>query len=108
MKPLLFVGSSLDDLRRFPDDAKRIAGHELWQIQNGLMPSDFKSMTAIGPGCYEIRIHVRGEWRLFYVANDVTAVYVLHVFRKKTQTTSQSDIRIARKRLRAIADHSRT
>ena len=58
MKRLVFVGASLDDLSAFPAEARRVAGHELWQVQNGLIPSDFKPMRAVGAGAYEIRIHV--------------------------------------------------
>jgi len=32
IKSLNFVGSSLDDLRNFPDEARRAAGFELQQI----------------------------------------------------------------------------
>ena len=61
MKPLNFVGSSLDDLRNFPDEARRAAGIELRAVQRGLEPSDWKPMQVIGPGVKEIRIHVLGE-----------------------------------------------
>jgi phage-related protein len=61
MKPLNFVGSSLDDLRKFPDEARRAAGVELRAVQNGLEPSDWKPMQIIGRGVNEIRIHVLGE-----------------------------------------------
>ena len=64
MKPLNFVGSSLDDLRNFPDEARRAAGFELRALQSGLEPSDWKPMQVIGPGVNEIRIHVLGEWRV--------------------------------------------
>lgn len=42
MKTLQFVGSSLDELRDFPEEARHAAGFELDAIQRGLMPSDFK------------------------------------------------------------------
>jgi phage-related protein len=42
IKPLKFVASSLDDLRNFPDEARRAAGFELHAIQSGLEPSDWK------------------------------------------------------------------
>ncbi len=102
MKALKFVGSSLDDLRNFPDEARRIAGFELRAIQNGLEPSDWKAMQSIGPGAKEIRIHVLGAWRVIYVAKLADAVYVLHAFQKKSQKTSKNDIELARKRLKQI------
>ncbi len=100
-KPLRFLGSSLDDLRNFPDEARRAAGFELRAVQNGLEPSDWKPMQAIGPGVNEIRIHVLGEWRVIYVAKFRDAVYVLHAFQKKTRKTSQHDIDLSRQRYRA-------
>jgi phage-related protein len=103
MKPLRFVGSSLDALKSFPDEPRRIAGHELWQVQRGLMPSDFKPMASIGPGCYEIRVHVQGEWRVVYVAKLFDAVHVLHAFQKKSQATMRNDLTIAQRRYRTIA-----
>jgi len=102
MKPLNFVGSSLDDLRNFPDEARRSAGFELRTVQNGLEPSDWKPMPLIGPGVKEIRIHVLGEWRVIYVAKLRDAVYVLHAFQKKTRKTSQRDIDLARQRYKQI------
>jgi len=44
MKPLEFVGSSLDDLREFPAEARRAAGFELGFVQRGLDPSDWKPL----------------------------------------------------------------
>ena len=57
MKTLRFVGSSLDDLRDFPLEARRAVGFELDAVQRGQMPSDFKPMLNVGSGVYEIRIH---------------------------------------------------
>jgi len=102
MKPLNFVGSSLDDLRNFPDEARRAAGFELRAVQNGLEPGDWKPMHAIGPGVKEIRIHVLGEWRVIYVAKLREAVYVLHAFQKKTRKASRRDTDLARQRYRQI------
>jgi phage-related protein len=61
-------------------------------------PSDWKPMATIGPGVREIRIHVEGEYRLFYVAKLKHAIYVLHVFQKKTRQTAKADIDLARAR----------
>jgi len=98
LKQLHFVGSSLDDIRNFPDEARRAAGFELRAVQNGFEPSNWKPMHIVGPGVNEIRIRVLGEWRIIYVAKFSDAVYVLHAFQKKTQKTSQHDIDLARQR----------
>jgi phage-related protein len=65
-------------------------------------PDDWKPMQAVGLGAREIRIHIAGAHRVFYVATRAEAVYVLHAFEKKTQKTSAQDLRIGRDRFRAL------
>ena len=102
MKALKFVGDSQADLVDFPIEAKRQAGFELWQVQLGLMPLDFKPMPTVGTGAYEIRIQVLGQWRVIYVAKHADAVYVLHCFHKTTPRTAKPDVELAAKRYRMI------
>jgi phage-related protein len=103
MKPIRFVGPSLDALREFPNDARREAGYQLDKVQHGLEPADWKPMVSIGEGVKEIRIRDEtGAFRVVYVAKLVDAVFVLHCFQKKTQRTSQSDIELARKRYKEL------
>jgi phage-related protein len=102
MKRLIWVGSSLDDLRMFPADARRLAGHQLDLVQRGFEPHDWRVMTSIGPGADELRIHTALEHRVFYVAKFEEGIYVLHVFEKKTRQTAQRDLDLARERLRAV------
>jgi len=104
MKKLRFIGSSLNDLKNFPVAARREAGFELDAVQRGLMPSDFKPLPAIGPGAYEIRIHLLGEWRVVYVAKFDDTVTVLHAFHKKTQKTRREDIELASRRYQQLVD----
>lgn len=104
MKLLKFVGSSLNDLRSFPEEARREAGFQLDTVQRGGMPSDFKPMLNIGAGTYEIRLHIKGEWQIIYVAKIANTVYVLHAFQKKTQKTRREDIELAIRRYRQIGD----
>jgi phage-related protein len=98
-KPVSWLGSSLDDLRAFSEDARRAAGYQLGRVQQGLMPSDWKPMTTVGQGVIEIRVHTGGEHRVFYVAKYEEAVYVLHAFEKRSRQTPQPDVELARKRL---------
>lgn len=103
MKPIEFRGSSLDDLRSFPQTAMREAGYQLDRVQNGLAPDDAKSMSGIGPGVTELRIWDEGgTFRVIYVAKLADAVFVLHCFQKKTQQTAKRDIDLARKRLKEL------
>lgn len=108
MKPTAFLGSALEDLRAFPEDAKREAGFQkagfqLDKVQRGMQPDDFKPMKTVGAGVYEIRIRTRGQaHRVFYVARFEEAVYVLHAFEKKTQRTPKRDIETGRRRYREL------
>lgn len=104
MKSLKFMGSSKTDLSEFPAAAKEAAGFELWQVQLGLMPRDFKPMPTVGAGAYEVRIKVGTQWRVIYVANRGDAVYVLHAFQKTTQKTTLHDVELAAKRYKLIGD----
>lgn len=103
MKDLYFVGSSLDDLRRFPEAAKRATGFQLHLLQEGLEPTDWRPMSSIGPGVREIRVSAGGAFRVIYLATRPEGVYVLHAFQKKTQKTEQKDIELARRRLQQVA-----
>jgi len=102
-EPLIWLGSSRRDLRMFPALARRLAGFQLRRVQQGLDPDDWKPMQAVGPGVREIRIHIAGAHRVFYVAPRSEAIYVLHAFEKKTQKTSAHDLRIGLDRFRALA-----
>ena len=103
MKDVEFRGSSLTDLRDFPQTAMREAGHQLDKVQNGLAPDDSKPMPTIGAGVTELRIwDESGAYRVVYVAKFADAVYVLHCFKKTTPQTSKPDIELARKRFKEL------
>lgn len=78
---------------------KHALGTQLMLVQQGLDPADWKPMKSIGPGVKEIRIRAGGAYRVIYTANIGNAVYVLHVFQKKTQKTAKPDIKLAKQRL---------
>jgi phage-related protein len=71
-------------------------------VQEGLEPNDWKPVPDVGPGVQEIRIHIDGEHRVFYVARFAEAVYVLHGFEKKRQRTPKRDLELARSRYRDL------
>ena len=74
-KLLSFLGTSLDELRAFPETARREAGHQLDQVQQGLEPDDWKPMPSIGPGVREVRVRDQaGAFRVIYPATRPEAV----------------------------------
>ncbi len=108
-KPIEFRGTALDDLRAFPQGARREAGFQLYRVQNGHDPDDWKPMKTIGPGVREIRIRDgRGAFRVIYVAKFAQAIFVLHCFQKKSQRTSREDIALAAERYKNLVKEMRS
>ena len=99
LKPLDWLGSAQDDLRAFPDDARQRAGFELYRLQLGLDPADWKPMASVGAGVREVRVQTGRQFRVLYVAKFAEAIYVLHAFEKKSQQTAKRDLDLARQRL---------
>ena len=100
---VVFRGSTLADLRNFPEDARQQAGRQIDRVQRGLDPRDWKPMSTVGRGVREIRIRDEdGAFRVIYVATFGQAVYVLHCFQKKTQKTREADLELARRRYREL------
>jgi phage-related protein len=107
-KKIRWVGTSRKDLMTFPLDALKEAGFQLGKVQSGLEPDNWKPFPSVGAGAYEIKIkEASGEFRVFYVAKFVEAIYVLHCFQKKSQQTARQDIDLGVERYReAVASRS--
>lgn len=103
MKPVSFVGNSLDAIRRFPQGARRQAGFQIDRLQRQLDPDDWKPIRTVGTGAREIRIrNTTGAYRVIYVANLGDAVYILHAFQKKSRVTPKRDVKLAADRYREL------
>lgn len=102
-KPIVWIGSALRDLTAFPDEIKKQAGFDLYHIQRGLEPANWKPFPGVGPGTHEIIVNDAGGWfRVLYVAKFDEAVYVLHSFQKKTNATSKKDVELAAERYKDV------
>ena len=97
LRPIHWLGSSLDDIRAMPEDARRDIGVELTLVQGGDLPTDWKPIRGVGAGVMEIRVHRPGEFRVIYVTKFAEAVYVLHAFSKKSQKTQKADLDLAKR-----------
>ena len=102
-KAVVFLGDSRKRIRDFPAEAKAVVGRELYRVQCGLDPSDWKAMNTVGVGVREIRVQEAGQFRVIYLAKFAEAIYVLHAFQKKAAQTPQRDIDLARRRFSALA-----
>jgi phage-related protein len=108
LKPLVWLGDSLERVRTFATVARKEIGFQLWEVQQGMQPSDWKPMRPIGPGVQELRVRAGSSYRVIYVATLLEAVYVLHAFEKQSRKAAQPDMELARVRFRAlIQDRSR-
>ena len=104
MKPVAWLGDSLERVRAFPDAPKHGVGYQLERVQAGKEPADWKPMPSVGLGVNEIRVREGGAFRVICVAKFPEAVYVLHAFQKKARKTPKTEIDVARDRYRAMVN----
>jgi phage-related protein len=110
-KPVRWVGSSKEDLSRFPEDVRRRVGGALWDAQIGRKAPYAKPLKGFGDaGVLEIVDDFDTDtFRAVYTVRFAWAVYVLHVFKKKSTrgvATSKVELdRIAQRLKRAREDY---
>jgi len=111
LKPVEWIASCRKDLQAFPESVRRKVGYALYRAQEGKLSVDAKSMKGLGAGVAEVVVdHDRNAYRAVYTVRFAGAIYVLHVFQKKSKTgiaTPKHDIELIRRRLKAAAEHYR-
>ena len=102
-KPLLWLGSSKDDLLAFPEAVKNDMGTALSVAQFGGRHPRAKNWKGFGPGVFEVVEDHRGDaYRAVYTVRFAGAVYVLHAFQKKSPSgikTARRDVELIGRRL---------
>ena len=108
-KPLFWVGSSREDLLRFPETVKDSIGAALSVAQFGGKHPAAKPWKGEGPGVFEVVDDFMGNtFRTVYTVRFAQAVYVLHAFQKKSPrgiATAQRDVELVGKRLKLARQH---
>src|SRR5215471_2668488 len=104
-KPVRWIGRSLDDLRRFPEDVRRRVGVALGEAQLGAKASYAKPLKGFGgAGVLEIVDDFDGDtYRAVYTVRFAGLVYVLHAFQKKSKkgiATPKQELDLIAQRLR--------
>ena len=99
VRPLVWVGSSKDDLKEFPDDVQDHIGFALHQAQIGAKHRDAKPLASFGSGVLEVvSTFDTNTYRAVYTVR-LRAVYVLHAFQKKSKrgiATPKAEIELVR------------
>lgn len=108
-KPIIWIGSSLDDLRSFPDEVKREVGYALHEVQSGRKPLSAKPMEGFrGATVLKIVENHHGEtYRTVYTVKFEESVYVLHSFQKKSKSgiaTPKQDIDLIQRRYKVAEE----
>ena len=105
MKPLCWLGNSLKNLKEMPEDAQDGFGYALYLAQVGEKHRAAKPLKGFtGAGVLEVVEDCEGNtYRAVYTVRFSDAVYVLHVFQKKSKSgiaTSKQDIDLIESRLK--------
>ena len=96
-------GDSREVLQSFPEDVRQNFGFELWRLQQGERPSDYRPLPSIGTGVFELRDQDERAWyRLVYLSRVNDVIYVLHCFEKKSREMPGRDFEKARQRLKVV------
>jgi len=105
IKAIVWVGSSLRDLRCFPDDVKDVIGYSLYQAQIGGRARSAKPLAGFG-GANVIEIahdYQTDTYRAVYTVKFSDLLYVLHAFQKKSKkgiATPKPDVNLIKRRLK--------
>lgn len=104
-KAVRWVGSSREDLRRFPEEVRRRTGGALWDAQLGRKAPYAKPLKGFGgAGVLQIVDDFGGDtFRVVYTVLFTSVIYVLHAFQKKSKhavVTPKSELRLIEQRLK--------
>lgn len=107
-KPLLWIGSSKDDLLEFPAHVRKEAGYALYLAQIGMKALKAKPLRGFGgAGVLEVIEDDDGNtYRAVYTVKFAGVVFVLHAFQKKSKmriATPKSDIDLIKRRLQTAS-----
>lgn len=109
-KPLRWIASALNDLKKFPEDVQDVMGYALDLAQHGQKHPDAKPLRGFsGEGVLEIVDDLDGDtYRAIYTVKFEGVIYLLHSFQKKSKhgiATPKQDIELVKKRLKIAQEN---
>jgi phage-related protein len=109
-KPVVWISSSLTDLKDFPPIVQSDIGYALYFAQGGIKHPNAKPLKGFkGAGVLEIVENYDGDtYRAVYTVKMAGVVYVLHTFQKKSKqgiATPQQDMNLIQVRYKLAEAH---
>ncbi|HSW93240.1 MAG TPA: type II toxin-antitoxin system RelE/ParE family toxin [Gammaproteobacteria bacterium] len=107
LKPLIWIGSSKDDLRALPEDVQDEIGYGLHEAQAGDFPDHGKPLKGFSGVIELICDHDKNTYRAVYATKLGNNIYVLHVFQKKSKVgkkTPKEEIELISRRLKTAKE----
>ena len=110
LKPVEWIGSSLEDLKDFPEEVQQNVGYALYVAQCGDKHLSAKPLKGLkGAGMVEVVEDFDGDtYRAVYTTKLAGVVYVLHSFQKKSKqgiATPKQDMDLIETRLKRAKEH---
>ena len=100
---IAWEGDSKEVISSFPDEARQNLGFQLRLLQRGQQPTDYRPMSTVGTGVFELRDQDERAWyRVIYLSRIRDVVHVLHCFEKRSRETPSKEINTARQRLKSV------
>lgn len=104
LKDLIWIASSLRDLKDFPEPVQKVMGFALFQAQCGGKHVQAKPFKTKGGGVVEVvEDYDTDTYRVVYTVRLGDELYVLHSFQKKSKTgikTPKPDVDVIESRLK--------
>ena len=110
LKPVEWIGSSLNDLKEFPEEVQQVVGYALYLAQCGEKHENAKPLKGFkGAGMLEIvEDFDSNTYRAVYTVKLADVIYVLHAFQKKSKrgiSTPKQDIELIEARLKRAKEY---
>ena len=103
LKPIIWISSSLKDLKKFPNEVQREFGYALYQAQMKKKHHKAKPLRGFDGVMEIVSDYDKDTYRGIYTYKLGDDVYVLHSFKKKSKKgikTPKEEIEIIKRRLK--------
>ena len=111
LRQIIWIASSLKDLKEFPETVKDEIGYILYLIQIGEHHQNITPLTGFHGGVMEIKSdYDKDTYRAVYAAKLGDDIYILHSFKKKSKKgvkIPKEDIETIKQRLKRAQEIAR-